>query len=1054
MLLSIPVSAQSSEESARIQASPTYGAPGATVSVDGRDFTPEALVELLLGETGVGYVIVEDDGTFTTTFTVPAVTFDTYTLVANTNYEIATCSFKVGIIAVIISPISGPSGNEVTVTGTGFETGTFDLTIGNELVIQEGAVDVMETLSDTFFVPTMAAGTYLITIVDEEENEISVTYIATETTSLDAIPDDIAIGCNLTLEGEYFAESENTELSWYVYNSSWSLDISELVYSTDSQYKAQLTQYGNFTAIWAIPDLLLIGNTYTINATDNTAQRDTWAEVTIIIVEEEVEIVPNMGSYSLGDTVTFSLRATFIKGGAVLQIEGPNGELYFESTFTAGVWTEVEPWWVVQIRNQVDDESGIPYIIPSDASTGTWNWILYEDAPDDSEVIASGTFEILPTTSDQVDDRLSDVEDSIADLADDIAGVTSDLEDDIDALSSEIGDVASDVDGLKDEIVGARAITATFSSQRVTIDGDINLNSEYQDASEASFSTRDGLVEMYLQMDEEYLYIAVDIDDSGASSGDQVFLGFDTNYDGTLDSKDGVVLWHGSGNWIGTGIGVENLPIPEFSHEYQLRTEGYTIEVKLPLSFFSERNVGFHIRHSPDGNQNYVWEVPGKNVFGDDYDASRYGVLYLSEYTYQLAIVSDFGSVLGEGPYSGVSSASFSVSPTTVSGESGVRYVFTGWTSTSTSGYTGIDNPATIMMNNDITQTAEWKTQYYLTVEADEYGSVSPLSNWYDEGTRVTISSIPNSGYSFESWSGKRTGSYSGTQATTIVTMNDPIIQSATFREAAKYTLTVTSAYGITSGEGTYIEGTTTPFTVTPTQVKQEGKRHTFTGWTSTNWYGYTGPGQEASVVMNGDVREKAEWETECYLTVYSDVEVDGAGWYADGSTVQLDADSPRGFLIRKVFQKWTGDIYSRDPSIAIVMKGAKSVSAEWTTDYSQAVLVGVVGAVLVGGGGYVLVQRRRREEEMRTETERVERETQLAVELRKRIIGLVERSDEVVVLEYVAKTLNVSEDKVKTVIDEAIGDGILVGRFSNEGHTFITDDIIKRIMKDKLGME
>jgi len=308
-------------------------------------------------------------------------------------------------------------------------------------------------------------------------------------------------------------------------------------------------------------------------------------------------------------------------------------------------------------------------------------------------------------------------------------------------------------------------------------------------------------------------------------------------------------------------------------------------------------------------------------------------------------------SVSGEGSYSEGSSASFSVSPTTVSGGSGTRYVFTGWTSTSPGGYTGTDNPAIVVMNDDITQTAQWKTQYYLTLESGEGGSVTSVSGWYDEGSRVTITATPDSGYTFNRWNGDGDGSYTGAQAIYTVTVDGPITQSATFREVAEYTLTVTSAYGSTTGQGSYPEGTTTTFTVTPTTVEQDGERHTFAGWTSRYAYGYTGTRPEASVTMSGDVRERAEWDTEYYLRVFSEVDVEGEGWYAEDSTVELDADSPRGLLVRRVFEKWTGDIWSEDPAVSLVMNGATSVVAEWRTDYSQAVLMGVVGAVVVGGG-------------------------------------------------------------------------------------------------------
>jgi len=50
-----------------------------------------------------------------------------------------------------------------------------------------------------------------------------------------------------------------------------------------------------------------------------------------------------------------------------------------------------------------------------------------------------------------------------------------------------------------------------------------------------------------------------------------------------------------------------------------------------------------------------------------------------------------------------------------------------------------------------------------------------------------------------------------------------------------------------------------------------------------------------------------------------------------------------------------------------------------------------------------------------------------------------------------VARSLDVSESMVKSIIEEAVGGGVLAGRFSNDGRTFITDEAFRRIMKEKL---
>ncbi len=60
-------------------------------------------------------------------------------------------------------------------------------------------------------------------------------------------------------------------------------------------------------------------------------------------------------------------------------------------------------------------------------------------------------------------------------------------------------------------------------------------------------------------------------------------------------------------------------------------------------------------------------------------------------------------------------------------------------------------------------------------------GTVSPSSNWYNAGTGVLISATPNATYNFGGWNGTGSGSYSGTQIDTSVTITGPITESASF---------------------------------------------------------------------------------------------------------------------------------------------------------------------------------------------------------------------------------------------------------------------------------
>jgi len=473
---------------ASVSVDPTYGAPGAGITVTGANFTQIAGTEVTLTlNTTTVTADTEADGTFTAVLTAPATEFRTHTLAAVDEYDVnATDTFKIGLIAMLINPVSGPSGTEVSLTGIGFTTGTYNMTFDDELIITNGAV-TSEQISDDFFVPTIDPGTYSVTVIDDDENTLTQTFTVTATTSLAGTPSDVALGYNMSIYGEHFTEEAATVLTFCIYNSSWSADISADVIFEGAP--VAVTVDGNYTGYWNESAALLLGNTYTINATD---VNDLWAEFDITIVEEEVEIGPNKASYSLGDTITFSLKATFAKANSYLEVEDPNGELIFISTFLAGEWETISSWEVVRIPNQVQDGSMNPLMIPSDGEIGTWVWTLY-DADDD--LIKNGTIQVLPTTAAQIDTRLTSVEDSLTGLSGDLGDLTTDIDDvqtDISSVISDISDMQSDLDNVKTDIISDLSddIAAATSAANSASDAVEDLEDTVSDIADMANSAK------------------------------------------------------------------------------------------------------------------------------------------------------------------------------------------------------------------------------------------------------------------------------------------------------------------------------------------------------------------------------------------------------------------------------------------------------------------------------------------------------------------------------------------------------------------------------------
>jgi len=108
------------------------------------------------------------------------------------------------------------------------------------------------------------------------------------------------------------------------------------------------------------------------------------------------------------------------------------------------------------------------------------------------------------------------------------------------------------------------------------------------------------------------------------------------------------------------------------------------------------------------------------------------------------------------------------------SGGTGVQYAWTNW-----SGGGTISHTVAPTTNN--TYTANFNTQYFLTMDHNTGGSVSPASGWKTSGAIISISATPSSGYHFTNWTGSGNGSFTGTNTPASITVGGPITETATF---------------------------------------------------------------------------------------------------------------------------------------------------------------------------------------------------------------------------------------------------------------------------------
>ncbi len=246
---------------------------------------------------------------------------------------------------------------------------------------------------------------------------------------------------------------------------------------------------------------------------------------------------------------------------------------------------------------------------------------------------------------------------------------------------------------------------------------------------------------------------------------------------------------------------------------------------------------------------------------------------------------------------------------------------------------------------------------YTLTITATN-GSVTPTSQdcagGYMLNTVVTVSATPDTGYTFDSWSGDLSGS---TNPTTI-TMSANRNVTANFT-ANCYTLTTsispggggsvsaspTNSAGCAAGQYTYNESVS--LTASP------GTGYVFSNW-SGDLTGSTNPGTLAMPAANAAVTANFA-VVPCYtLTLTA-----GAGGtagaspglncntqYNSGTSVTLTATADPGYI----FNNWTGSSTSSSNPLIVTMDSAKNYTANFTATPCYSLTTAVNGINPTGG--------------------------------------------------------------------------------------------------------
>jgi hypothetical protein len=206
---------------------------------------------------------------------------------------------------------------------------------------------------------------------------------------------------------------------------------------------------------------------------------------------------------------------------------------------------------------------------------------------------------------------------------------------------------------------------------------------------------------------------------------------------------------------------------------------------------------------------------------------------------------------------------------TSKDGDLGVRYNFLSWSDS------GAQTHTVTVSNSSSTVTANYVTQYMLTLKTN-FGTVSPQNKtWHDAGSKLTVnaqapSAVEGESYVFGGWKGSFGGYSGGNNPSGIIVMNSPITEETVWQHV--FELKIDTPYGTASNAGWYEDRQIVQAAITPTTVIQNGVTANFIGWggdaTGTKYV-------SDNILMDGPKRAKAIWTTQ-YQLVFSLSGVEG----------------------------------------------------------------------------------------------------------------------------------------------------------------------------------
>ena len=303
-------------------------------------------------------------------------------------------------------------------------------------------------------------------------------------------------------------------------------------------------------------------------------------------------------------------------------------------------------------------------------------------------------------------------------------------------------------------------------------------------------------------------------------------------------------------------------------------------------------------------------------------------------------------TLTGNGKYYFSENSDITVSATSNSDE----YVFQYWFENGSA--LSLEPTYTFPLDVSHELTAVFKKQFQVSIEANGHGTVSTEGGLLAEGSGVSVTAVPDEGYSFINWTVD--GEVVSTNATYTFVVSESVNIVANFAKAVSISATVNiDGAGAISGAGVYTLENAEEVSVTLYAVPNDENIYKFVSWTENGEIVSTSSSYEFMASENRTL--VANFEKVVQITVLSSDETcvaTGSGAYAMGSTVTLFAMAEGNTSFVGWFEADT--LFSSLTSVTLLADADRTFIAVFGQVYTVTVQMNIDGAAqIIGAGTY-----------------------------------------------------------------------------------------------------